>query len=122
MSKPRNKGNAYIFVLILMLSLFTMLTFLLRISTGHAIMQVDREPGLRILAQSGIDIGFAEAHSSDNRINPIGFTHENGELLVVIESHDAGYLIISRAGHIEIQAIIEREGERFNILSVREIF
>ena len=117
-----NKGNAYIFVLILMLSLFTMLAFLLRISTGHAIMQVDREPSLRILAQSGIDIGFAEAHRPKNITNPIGFVHENGELFVTIESSYPNYLIISKAGHVEKHAVMEREGERFVILSVREIF
>ncbi|MCL1925331.1 MAG: hypothetical protein FWF50_07095 [Defluviitaleaceae bacterium] len=118
--KSKNSGNAYVFVLILMVSLFSMLAFLLRISMSNSIMQVDREPGLRILAQSGIDIGFANAHITNP---PTDFIYKNKNLTVHIESTNYNYRIYSTAGNITIYAIMERDvrGTHFIITSVREL-
>ena len=119
--KIRNNGSAYIFVLVLMLSLFTMLSFFLRITTQHAILQIDRDPSIRVLAQSGIDIGFYKIHFT----NDLGvvYEREDGELIVSFGMDNNGdYRMVSIASHIEIHAILEREGYSFNIIRIYELF
>ena len=124
--KAKSTGSAYVFVLVLMLSLFAVITPIFHLSMQNAVMQVDRDPAIRILAESGIDIAFSRIHFKED---PTEFIYEQEDLSVVVSRYvrdedgvevEDRYRITSTANHITVYAVVARNDRVFEIISVRE--